>query len=63
MSTLTVISFLIIIIVTLVTTYILVDSIKEKTYFYSKFICIYFLLAVTFEWLSVIFLIWWGITR
>lgn len=58
MTILTVISFLVIIIATLVTTYILVDMFKEKSYLDDKFLFIYFLVATTFEWVVIILIVW-----
>ncbi|MFI4002641.1 hypothetical protein VBG99_06910 [Clostridium perfringens] len=58
MTILIVISFLVIIIATLVTTYILVDMFKEKSYLDDKFLFIYFLVATTFEWGVIILIVW-----
>ncbi|MGC5814429.1 hypothetical protein [Clostridium perfringens] len=53
-----IIGFLVIIMATLVTTYILVEMFKEKSYLDNRLLFIYFLVAATFEWGAIIFIIW-----
>ncbi|ELC8441029.1 hypothetical protein QYB59_000023 [Clostridium perfringens] len=52
-----IIGFLVIIMAALVTTYILVDMFKEKSYLDDRLLFIYMFAITAFEWASIILII------